>query len=190
MALFVEKGFAATRVEEVAALAGVSKGTLFLYFPSKEDLFKAVVRENIAGRFSEWGEEMKHFSGSTAEMLRCCYQAWWERIGNTPASGITKLMLSEAGNFPGLAAFYQAEVVVPAQELIRGVLQRGVASGEFREMPQDYVVQSVIAPLMLLMMSKHSAGACLPQSQDFDPLAFLDHHLDCLLNGLCQRSAA
>ena len=63
--LFVEKGFAATRSEEVAARAGVSKGTLFLYFPSKEELFKAVVRENISGRFQEWKEEFQHFEGNS-----------------------------------------------------------------------------------------------------------------------------
>ena len=68
--LFVEKGFAATRVEEVAARAGVSKGTLFLYFPSKLELFKAVVRHNIAGRFDEWRLTMEHFEGSSSELLR------------------------------------------------------------------------------------------------------------------------
>ena len=68
--LFVEKGFAATRVDEVAARAGVSKGTLFLYFPSKEELFKAVVRENIAGRFAEWNSELETFVGTTSEVLR------------------------------------------------------------------------------------------------------------------------
>src|SRR5574340_320196 len=67
--LFVEKGFAATRSEEVAARAGVSKGTLFLYFPSKEELFKAVVRENISGRFPEWNQAIEHFEGTTAEMV-------------------------------------------------------------------------------------------------------------------------
>src|SRR3569832_655532 len=72
--LIVEKGFAATRAEEVAARAGVSKGTLFLYFPSKEELFKAVVRENIAGRFSKWNDEFRTFEGTTAEMLRYCYK--------------------------------------------------------------------------------------------------------------------
>jgi TetR/AcrR family transcriptional regulator len=70
--LFVEKGFAATRAEEVAARAGVSKGTLFLYFPSKEELFKAVVRENISGRFAEWNEEFDVFEGTTADMVRYC----------------------------------------------------------------------------------------------------------------------
>ncbi|MDD2547643.1 MAG: TetR/AcrR family transcriptional regulator, partial [Burkholderiaceae bacterium] len=87
--LFVDKGYAATRVEEVALRAGVSKGTLFLYFPSKEDLFKAVVRENIGGRFAEWNAEFETLEGSTAEVLRYCLKVWWERIGNTQASGIT-----------------------------------------------------------------------------------------------------
>src|SRR3974390_1327217 len=98
--LFVEKGFAATRSEEVAARAGVSKGTLFLYFPSKEELFKAVVRENISGRFDEWDKEFHRFVGSSADMVRYCMKTWWERVGSTRASGITKLMLSEAQNFP------------------------------------------------------------------------------------------
>src|SRR3974390_2782572 len=91
--LFVEKGFAATRSEEVAARAGVSKGTLFLYFPSKEELFKAVVRENISGRFAEWNEEFESFQGSSVDMVRYCLNVWWERIGATRASGITKLII-------------------------------------------------------------------------------------------------
>ena len=75
--LFVEKGYAATKVDEVAARAGVSKGTLFLYFPSKEELFKAVVRESIVGRFDEWGQELAQFQGSTADMLCYSYTTWW-----------------------------------------------------------------------------------------------------------------
>src|SRR3954471_12658340 len=109
--LFVEKGFAATRAEEVAARAGVSKGTLFLYFPSKEELFKAVVRENISGRFEEWRREIEAFDGSSALMLRHCLKLWWNRVGATKASGINKLIIGEARNFPDIAAFYQDEVI-------------------------------------------------------------------------------
>src|ERR1700733_15263787 len=65
--LFVEKGFAATRSEEVVARAGVSKGTLFLFFQSKEELFKAVVRENLTGEFTEWNRELDEYEGSTAD---------------------------------------------------------------------------------------------------------------------------
>jgi TetR/AcrR family transcriptional regulator len=103
--LFVEKGFAATRAEEVATRAGVSKGTLFLYFASKEDLFKAVVRENLSGLYPEWSTELDNYSGTSAELLHYCMQAWWSRIGDTKASGISKLIMSEARNFPELAAF-------------------------------------------------------------------------------------
>ena len=84
--LFVEKGFAATRSEEVAARAGVSKGTLFLYFPSKEELFKAVVRENISGRFKEWNDEFESFEGDSADMLRYCMKVWWDRIRSWPGT--------------------------------------------------------------------------------------------------------
>lgn len=189
LALFVEKGYAATRVEEVAARAGVSKGTLFLYFPSKEELFKAVVRESIVGRFEEWNQELAHFTGSTSDMLRACYQAWWERIGCTPASGITKLMLCEAGNFPEIAQFYQQEVVEPAQEMIRRVLARGVALGEFRDLDPNYTVHAVVSPLIFLMLAKHSMVACVPPTQEFDPQVFIDNQLDCLLHGLCAPAA-
>jgi AcrR family transcriptional regulator len=186
--LFVEKGFAATRSEEVAARAGVSKGTLFLYFPSKEELFKAVVRENISGRFTEWNQEFDTFVGSSADMVRHCMATWWERIGATRASGITKLMMSEARNFPELAAFYQQEVVRPGTDLIRRILQRGVDSGEFRAtLDIDYAVYSVVAPMMFLIMTKHSLGACLPQDYAIDPVRYVKSQADNLVAGLCAR---
>ncbi|MEJ8836729.1 TetR/AcrR family transcriptional regulator [Ramlibacter sp. AN1133] len=187
--LFVEKGFAATRAEEVAARAGVSKGTLFLYFPSKEELFKAVVRENISGRFAEWEEEFEAFEGSTCDMVRYCMRVWWERIGATPASGITKLIISEARNFPDIAAFYQQEVVRPANVLIRRILQRGVDRGEFRSLDVEYTVFSIVAPMVFLIMMKHSLGACAPQEYPLDPLRYIDTQLDNLLQGLCVRVA-
>lgn len=183
LALFVEKGFAATRVEEVAARAGVSKGTLFLYFPSKEELFKAVVRENIAGRFAEWNQELEQFEGSNAELVRYCMHSWWERIGMTPASGITKLVMSEAGMFPEIAAFYQQEVIEPGHDLLRRVLLRGMDSGEFRQLQVDYAVYSLIAPMIFLLMWKHSL-ACCPASQPIDPLRFIESQLNLLLGGM------
>ncbi|SEA56024.1 TetR/AcrR family transcriptional regulator [Acidovorax soli] len=183
--LFVEKGFAATRVDEVAARAGVSKGTLFLYFPSKEELFKAVVRENIAGRFAEWTLELDAFEGSTDDLLRYCYQVWWERIGSTKTSGITKLMLSEAHHFPEITQFYQREVMDPGQALIRRILQRGVDRKEFRPLDMDYAVYLVLAPMIFLMLWKHSMGACVPDAQDLDPEKYLAMQADNILHGLC-----
>ncbi len=185
--LFVEKGFAATRAEEVAVRAGVSKGTLFLYFPSKEELFKAVVRENISGRFQEWNHEFETFDGSSADMVRYCMKMWWERIGATRASGLTKLMLSEARNFPELAAFYQREVIQPAQDLIRRILQRGVDRGEFQVLDMDYALFSITAPMVFLIMMKHSMGACMPQDYPLDPERYIASQAETLLNGFIAR---
>ena len=186
--LFVEKGFAATRVEEVAKLAGVSKGTLFLYFASKEELFKAVVRENISGRFKEWNDEFESFQGSTADMLRYCIHSWWERIGSTKASGISKLMMSEARNFPELTAFYQHEVIQPGHELIQRILQRGVDRGEFRPIDMKYGVHIVLAPMLFLAMWKHSWGPC-SSGVELVPEEYIAVQIETLLYGLSVRPA-
>jgi AcrR family transcriptional regulator len=187
--LFVEKGFAATRAEEVAARAGVSKGTLFLYFPSKEELFKAVVRENISGRFAEWNEEFDTFEGSSADMVRYCMKVWWERIGATRASGITKLIISEARNFPDIAAFYSKEVIEPGEQLIRKILQRGIDSGEFRIADAGYAAYAIVAPMIWLIMMKHSLGACVPRDHPLDPERYLQSQVDILLHGFVARPA-
>lgn len=187
LALFVEKGFAATRVDEVAARAGVSKGTLFLYYPSKEDLFKAVIHETLAGRFGEWNAEFDAFEGSSAELVRYCLHSWWERIGMTQASGITKLVMSEAGTFPEVAAYYQQHVINPGHDLIKRILQRGIDGGEFRPLNLEYAVYSLIAPMIFLLTWKHSMAPCCPPSQQIEPKAFIDSQVDLLLDGMLAR---
>jgi len=182
--LFVEKGFAATRSEEVAARAGVSKGTLFLYFPSKEELFKAVVRENMVRHQTEGAEEIARFEGPTADLLEYLMLEWWRRYGATKASGISKLVMSEASNFPDLARFFQEEVVTPGHAMIRSVVQRGIDRGEFRSVDMDLTVHSVLAPLLFLVTWKHSMAPCCPSSQQIDPETFIRHHTLLLVRGL------
>jgi TetR/AcrR family transcriptional regulator len=182
--LFVEKGYAATRVEEVAQRAGVSKGTLFLYFSSKEELFKAVVRESISGRFAEWGEELHTFEGNSEELLHYCMTSWWERVGSTKASGIPKLMMSEAGNFPELVRFFQQEVVQPGNDLIQRILQRGVERGELRAVDPAYGIFSVLAPMMFLNMWKHGGGSCGDARIQLDPHQYITAQVQTILFGL------
>ena len=182
--LFVEKGFAATRSEEVAIRAGVSKGTLFLYFPSKEELFKAVVRENLVRHQTEGAEEIARFKGTSAELLEYLMLEWWRRYGATKASGISKLVMSEASNFPDLARFFQEEVVTPGHAMVRSVLQRGIDRGEFRAINLELTVQSVLAPLLFLVTWKHSMAPCCPVAQQIDPETFIRHHTDLLVRGL------
>ena len=182
--LFVEKGFAATRAEEVAARAGVSKGTLFLYFQSKEDLFKAVVRQNISSHFKEWNDTFENYQGTSFEMVSLCMHEWWRRVGATRASGIEKLMLSEAGNFPDLAAFYHQEVVEPGQGLIRRILQRGIDRGEFKKMDLDFAVFSIISPMIFMMLAKHSATTCISDAVKMDPEKYIATQLQIILYGM------
>ena len=185
LTLFVEKGFAATRAEEVARLAGVSKGTLYLYYPSKEELFKAVVRQNLSSLIAEGIEMAGQFEGSSSELLACLMQTWWERVGNTPAAGIHKIMLAEVRNFPELAQFYSDEVIVPADLLFSGCVQRGIDSGEFRPMPVHEVAHALIAPLIFMAVHRHSFGACpVHGSTEVNPTVLLNTHLDLVLRGL------
>ena len=183
-ALFVEKGFAATRVEEVAARAGVSKGTLFLYFPSKEELFKAVVHENAGRHVADAFREMAGFTGSSAELLREFVRRWWTQYGGTPAAGLTKLMVSEAANFPELAQYYQDEVVGPSHELLRRVVQRGIDSGEFRPVDVPPLVHLIIAPLVQMVTWRYSLAPCCPSAQQIDPVALLELHAEMMVRGL------
>lgn len=188
--LFVEKGYAATRVEEVARRAGVSKGTLFLYFASKDELFKAVVRENISGRFAQWRGEIDAFTGCSAELLRHAMQVWWRHLGDTKASGISKLIMSEASNFPELAVFYNHEVIEPGNQLILRILQRGVARGEFRPMNLHCGVHMVMAPMLYLLLWKHSLAQCVPRDRPWQPQDYLAAQIDTLLNGLLVAPAS
>jgi AcrR family transcriptional regulator len=191
LALFVEKGFAATRAEEVAKRAGVSKGTLYLYYPSKEELFKAVVRQNLTSLIAEGEQLAGSFEGSSADLLALLIQTWWERFGNTPAAGIHKVILAEVRNFPELAQFYADEVMVPADRLFGGCVDRGVARGEFRPMPTHEVALALIAPLIFMAVHRHSFGACpVHGGVDLYPCDMLDTHLDLVLRGLEVRAPA
>ena len=182
--LFVEKGYAATRVEEVAARAQVSKGTLFLYYPSKAALLKAVVRENIAGHFTQWQAELQDFEGSTPDLVRYAFSVWLERIAKTQAGGICKLMSSECCNFPELATFYLEEVIYPGNALVRRILERGIARGEFRPIDLDAGIHLILSPMFSYLQWCYSMGMCYPDSLGISGEAYFEVHVDNLLRGL------
>ncbi|MCV2348654.1 TetR/AcrR family transcriptional regulator [Paucibacter sp. Y2R2-4] len=189
LALFVEKGFAATRSEEVAARAGVSKGTLYLYYPSKEELFKAVVRENLSARIAEAVELAAQHQGRVSDLLSHVMKAWWEQVGLGPAGGITKIMMAEARNFPDLARFYVDEVVQPIHRLLAGLIERGIRSGEFRAVPPAETVHVLIGPMLHMILYEHSLGACRLHGPTIDAPAVLAVQMDLVLRGLLAEPA-
>jgi AcrR family transcriptional regulator len=185
--LFVERGFASTRLEDVARRAGVSKGTLYLYYENKEELFKAVVRNSIVPVLGEAELSIAEFDGHSADLLRNLIHNWWQRIGATKASGIVKLVMAEAGNFPELALFYQEEVINRATRMISSMLERAIARGEFRPVDVRMVTQVVVAPMLMLITWKHSIGPC--ERSLLEPQAFLETFLDVTLHGLLPEAS-
>ncbi len=183
--LFIERGFAATRVDEVAARAGVSKGTLFLYFPSKEELLKSVVREHLGSRFAQWSVEIDDYQEDSASLLRYALHQWWMHEGATAVSGLCKLMTAEARNFPELAEFYAREVQGPGSALLHRIIQRGVDRGEFRSIDVDYVVCCLRAQMQFLELWLHSGQPVDPNAPEFEPERFIDVLLELILHGLC-----
>lgn len=185
--LFVERGYASTRLEDVAARAGVSKGTLYLYFENKEDLFKAVVRGNVLPVLQHGEVLIERFPGSSAELVRQMVRGWWDLTGSTKIAGIPKLIIGEAGNFPDLAKFYYDEVILRAHSMFRRVLQRGIISGEFREVDVDHMVHVALAPLVMLSVWGHSFACC--EQEKLQPQHYLDAYLDMLLHSLHKPQA-
>jgi len=184
--LFVERGFATTRLEDVARRAGVSKGTLYLYYANKEDLFKAVVRQTILPMIDDAEASVAEFDGHSAELLRQIILSWWRRIGSTKASGISKLILAEADNFPELARFYQEEVMTRRMRMLSNMLERGIRRGEFRALDVPQTAQVLIAPLLMLSTWKHTVAPCA--RCELQPEAFLETFLDITLRGLLPAS--
>ena len=187
LALFVQKGFAATRAEEVAALAGVSKGTLYLYYPSKEELLKAVIAHYLSARIAEGAAQAAEHSGSATALLQGILIDWWTQLYDSPASGVFKLVITEVRNFPEIANFYHREVVQRAHDLLGGVLSMGIAQGEFRPVDVDHAVHSLVLPLVMICLHRHSLGACTPADWHLDGRAFIGEHVRLVLAGLCVR---
>ena len=184
LASFAERGFAATRLEDVAARAGVTKGTLYLYFDNKEELFKAVVRQELVPNL-ERAEAM--VAGSAAPSLDLLEQLVrsFARIIGSPLGAIPKLVLTEAGNFPDLARFYRDAVVERGKALFRKVIERGVAAGEIRPVDIENAVTCVVAPLLLAALWRHSFERHAGRDLDLDALCRAE--LDLLRRGLAAR---
>jgi AcrR family transcriptional regulator len=181
LASFAERGFAATRLEDVAARAGVSKGTVYLYFNGKEQLFEAVVRARLLPNLERLEALLATFEGPSASLLERLLLTMAEVVGSQ-LGAIPKLVIAEAGNFPELARFYLDEVVRRGLRLIGAILRRGIERGEFRAVDVDHVVYCVIGPMLIAALWKNSLEPYDERALDAQALARA--HLDLLLRGL------
>ena len=180
--VFADRGFAATKLEDVARRAGVTKGTIYLYFENKEALFKALIRQTIVPVIAQGEELARSFTGSARDLFERLVREYWRLVGETSLVGIPKLMMAEANNFPELARFYYEEVVTRGHRLMAGVLERGIKAGEFRPVNVAVATKLAMAPVMHAVIARRAFSACMPEG--FDVTKYLDTHIDLYLHGI------
>jgi AcrR family transcriptional regulator len=184
---FVEHGYAATKLEDVARRAGVTKGTLYIYFESKEALFKAVVRENVVPILATAEQLAGDRTADPEHLLRRLVTDWWEAMGPSRLGGLPKLVMSEASNFPELAQFWYDEVVRRGRRIFAQVLARGVEQGVFRAVDIDLAVRMILAPVLMAAIWKHSFLAC--EKEAFPVEQYLATSIDIFLRGVAAPPA-
>jgi AcrR family transcriptional regulator len=185
---FVAKGFTAARMEDIAARAGVSKGTIYLYYPSKQAIFEALVRRNIIPKL-EAAEAMLGASGLPAPVqLRRLLEFMGRATSDLRIAAVPKLVLAEAGNFPDMARFYRREVVGRGLALIEGILRRGMESGAFRQLDTRATARLFVAPIILSALWQTSFAPIEDEPDPPEPMLAL--HIDLFLGAIGAEGAS
>jgi AcrR family transcriptional regulator len=155
---FGEHGLAGARLDDIARRAGVAKGTIYLYFPNKEVLFKEMIRHTVVARLEQAELELDALTGTAAEQVGEYMRRWWAYLETPEFQTVYRLLHGELHRFPDLAQFYADEVIVRSHELVRALITRGVERGEFR--PVDI---NVTARILAGMLITHSVWVCQQQ---------------------------
>ncbi len=175
-AVFAEKGYAGARVEEVARRAGISKGLMYRYFATKEDLFKAVIRSVVVRRVDRLLAEVEQTELSAEALLRGPVFEFMRRIPGSPVAIVIRLLIAEGHRHPDLVDFYWENVVARAMRTFADFLQRGVQRGEFRATAVAEFPQLLLAPVMLSIVWK-----TLFSHRELDTDRLIATHIDVLI---------
>lgn len=186
--VFGERGFARTKLDDVARRAGVSKGTLYLYFDSKDALFRAMMTQRLEAKISAAEELLRTWTGTTADLVRAYVTLHWATMNEPQNVRLIRLVMSELVSFPELAKWYYQKGVMRMRGIIEKILARGVNSGEFRKMD----VLTTARSLQLLCSQSAQFRHYL---QPFDPVpvssdAMLEGILDLYLHGVMAAPAS
>ncbi len=187
LAVFAEKGFAAAKLEDIARRAGVSKGAIYLYFETKEDIFRAVVGQAIAPNVVAVKAMAAAHPGPLADLLRGVTGHIAGIVTHTPLGGVLKMVVGEARNFPEIARVWHDELVSQALGTLTAAIAAAQARGEVKPGdPRIYALQ-LIAPLLVAVLWRETfvpVGA-----EPFDLPAVMSQHIDTLLLGLLTEGA-
>jgi len=187
LACFAEKGFAACRMEDIAGRAGISKGTIYLYFESKEAVFKALAQRAIGERIAAVADQLEAFGGTTPELLRMVLTMVGSMASVSDAVVLPRLVLAEAGNFPELAEFWRHEIIDHGLGLFKSIIRRGQERGEFRPIPPEHAARLCVAPLLVIMMWRSVFARFDTEPYDYQGL--VEAHIETLLRGLSTEAA-
>jgi len=182
LAEFAARGFAAARMEDIAARAGVTKGTLYLYFDGKEELFKTLVRESIGVAIAGRQADADAFEGPATDLLATVLRFIGHFARKSDRAILPKIVLAEAGNFPELVRFYRTEVVDRGMALLSSIIARGIARGEFRVVDPQHAARLAIAPMLLVVFWR--ASFAHQDSAPYDMEGLIETHIGVLLKGL------
>lgn len=177
---FIATGYQGTRLTDVATRAGITKGTIYLYFPGKEELFKAVVRQVIVSQLQRLEAQVRVAEGSAERVLREVVASFGREFLQTDARHLIPLMVAEGARFPELVDFYYSEVICLTLSILRDVIRRGIDSGEFRDAGLEQFPQIFTSgPIMGLLWQ-----ALFGRLQPLDLEKMMDYHLDVVLRGI------
>lgn len=187
LTVFAASGYAAARMEDIAQAAGVTKGTIYLYFENKEAVFKSLVRESIGSTIGTVADQLARYEGPARELLRFALTSVAELLVNSDRVVLPKIIIAESGNFPELARFYRFEIIEKGMKAFGAVVEKGMARGEFRRAPVEHVIRLCIAPVLLAAIW-HSVFAQF-DAEPYDYRGLIETHLDVLLRGLAPEGA-
>jgi AcrR family transcriptional regulator len=181
---FSRNGYASTTLDQIAEGAGVTKGTIYVYFENKEHLFISMVREITKAGFDTVQGLYETHAGSTADLLRAQFSFMYQHIvEDRRRREVVRMLIAEAPRFPELADRYHQEILSTCLDMLRQALQRGMDRGEFRQSAIINTPQVIIAPIALVDLWM----MLFDDRQPLDLKVYFNAHLDLVLNGLLQK---
>jgi AcrR family transcriptional regulator len=183
--LFAARGFSAARLEDVAAAAGVAKGTIYLYFPSKQDLLEAIVASTIGATLAQVEQTVAASPAPASELLRLMARAMALGVQDPERRRVLHLVLSEGARFPAIAQFYHREIISRGMRLIRAIIAKGLDSGEFvsdepARFPQLFIAPALVAAIWSVVFAR---------IEPLDASAMMEAHVELMLRALTGRTA-
>jgi len=181
LSVFSRVGFAAAKMDDVAEEAGVSKGTVYLYFDSKEKLFEGMVKAKMSPVLNEGAAILAQQPQLTAtDRLKAHLKFFYNKVLNSDRRQIMRLIMAEGPNFPHLAEFYYANVLSRGKAMVNAILDQGIQSGEFRDISRTGLAQNIVAGALVASIWKLVFEPFEPIDLD----AYFETHVDLILNGL------